>query len=93
MHINFIPLLALWILMAIGVAVMVAWRKVVGRQDDETIHVMDVGAVSHQVDVAHKLDVIDKWGKLLTIVTVVYGLVLGALYMYQSWVEMSRIGV
>lgn len=93
MHINFIPFLALWILMAIGVVVMVAWRKVVGRQDDETIHVMDVGAVSHQVDVAHKLDVIDKWGKLLTIITVVYGLVLGALYMYQSWVEMSRIGV
>jgi hypothetical protein len=93
MHINFIPFLGLWIVMAIVVIVMIAWRKVVSRQEDETLHVMDTGAVTHQVDVAHKLDVIDKWGKILTAVTIVYGLVLAALYLYQSWVEMSRIGV
>ena len=93
MHINFVPFLALWIVLAIGVIIMIAWRKVVSRGDDETLHVMDAGAVSHQVDVSHKLDTIDKGGKILTAVTVVYGLVLGALYMYQSWVEMSRIGV
>ena len=93
MNINFIPFLALWVVLAVGVIVMIAWRKVVARQEDETLHVMDVGAVSHQVDIAHKLDVIDKWGKIVTAITVVYGLVLGALYLYQSWVEMSHIGV
>jgi hypothetical protein len=93
MHINFIPFLALWIVLAIGVIVMIAWRKTVSRQDDETLHVMDAGAASHQLDVSHKLDTIDKWGKILTAITVIYGLVLGALYMYQSWIEMSRIGV
>jgi hypothetical protein len=93
MHINFIPFLALWLVLAVGVIVMIAWRKVVARQEDDALHVMDVGAVSHQVDVAHKLDVIDKWGKILTAIVVVYGLVLGGLYLYQSWVEMSHIGV
>lgn len=93
MHINFIPFLALWLVLAIGVIVMIAWRRTVARQDDETLHVMDVGAVSHQVEVAHKLDVIDRWGKILTAITVVYGLVLGGLYLYQSWVEMSHLGV
>jgi hypothetical protein len=93
MHINFIPFLTLWVVMAIAVIVMICWRKVVGRQDDETLHVMDVGAATHQVDISHKIDVIDKWGKILTVITVVYGVVLGALYLYQSWVSMSRIGV
>jgi hypothetical protein len=78
---------------AAAVIVLIAWRKVVSRGEDETLHVMDTGAVSHQVDVAHKLDAIDKWGKTLTVITVVYGLALGAFYMYQSWVQMSRIGV
>lgn len=93
MHLNFIPFLALWIVLALAVIAMIAWRKVVSRQEDETLHVMDVGAVTHQVDVAHKLDVIDKWGKILTAITVIYGLLLGALYLYQSWIEMSRVGV
>lgn len=93
MHINFIPFLGLWIVMAIGVIVMIARRRSVANQEDESLHVMDAGASTHQVEVAHKLDVIDKWGKILTAITIVYGLVMGALYLYQSWVEMSRIGV
>ncbi len=93
MHINFIPFLALWIAMAAVVIVMIARRRVVARQEDDSLHVLNMGAATHQVDVSHKLDVIDKWGKILTAITVVYGLLLGALYMYQSWVEMAHIGV
>ena len=93
MHINLIPFFALWVVMAIAVIVMIAWRKSVASHEDETLHVMDTGAVSNQVQVAQKLDVIDRWGKILTAVTVIYGLALGAYYMYQSWVAMSRIGV
>jgi hypothetical protein len=37
--------------------------------------------------VAQKLDLIDKWGKIVTVVTVVYGLIIGALYVYQSWMQ------
>lgn len=93
MHMNFIPFFGLWIVMAIGVIVMIAKRRSVAHQEDESIHVSDTGAVAHQVEINHKLDVIDKWGKILTAITVIYGLLLGALYLYQSWVQMSRIGV
>ena len=93
MNISLVPFIVLWIALALVVLGMVAWRKVVTRQEDETLHVMDTGAVSHQVEVSNKLDVIDKWGKLLTIVAVVYGLILAAVYLYRSWIEMSRIGL
>jgi hypothetical protein len=92
-NISLVPFIVLWIALALVVLGMVAWRKVVTRQEDETLHVMDTGAVSHQVEVSNKLDVIDKWGKLLTIVAVVYGLILAAVYLYRSWIEMSRIGL
>jgi len=53
------------------------------------IHVSDAGgsATSHQVSVAQKLDQIDKWGKTLTVVVVAYGVILAAIYVYQSWVS------
>jgi hypothetical protein len=39
------------------------------------------------VTVAQKLDQIDKWGKTLTVITAVFGIVLVGIYVYQSWVS------
>ena len=46
-----------------------------------------------QVGLSQRLDHIDKWGKILTIIAVVYGLILASVYFYQSWVASSSIGV
>ena len=93
MNINLTPYFVLWIVLAAVVLVMLIWRKAVTSHEDETLHVMDTGAVTQQMNVSHKLDVIDRWGKILTAIAVIFGLVIGALYMYQSWVAMSKIGV
>jgi hypothetical protein len=37
--------------------------------------------------VAHRLDQIDKWGKILTTLVVIYGVILGAVYVYRGWVS------
>jgi hypothetical protein len=37
------------------------------------------------VALASKLKMIDRWGKILTITTVVIGLWIAALYLYQAW--------
>lgn len=93
MNINLIPYFVLWLALAVVVIGMIIWRKNVTNHQDEALHVLDAGAVSQQVSVAHKLEVIDKWGKILTALAVIFGLVLGAIYMYQSWIAMSRMGV
>jgi len=46
--------------------------------------------VSHQAEVAHRLEIVDRWGKVLTIIVAVYGVALAAFYTYQMWVEGSR---
>lgn len=92
MNVNLLPYFVLWLVLAVTVIGMIVWRKTVTSHEDEALH-LDAGAVSQQVSVAHKIEVIDKWGKILTAITVLFGLALGAVYLYQSWVAMSRIGV
>jgi hypothetical protein len=50
------------------------------------------GALSQQTNMAQKLDMIDKWGKILTLITVVFGLLLAAAYIYGQFVGRSSLG-
>jgi hypothetical protein len=87
---NYIPFLALWGLMALSVLVLIIWRRQVAQDEDDSLHVLHAeSAVPRQMAVAHKLEVIDKWGKTLTILTVVAGFVIAAVYFYQLWVSTS----
>ena len=90
MSINLLPLLILEVLLVMIVVGMIVWRKLVSRNEDDQLHVLhSEGVAPQQAMVANKLDVIDKWGKLLTAVAAVVGLVLGALWVYQIWIQSS----
>ena len=92
MNINFTPWAVLWSVLAIVVLVMAGYRKVISDKEDETLHLSNPSASAQQVTVAHKLEVIDKWGKLLTIIAAAFGLLLGLAYTYQTWVQAGRLG-
>jgi hypothetical protein len=89
MNINFIPLIVVWGAMALSVLALIVWRKSVASEEDDQVHLLNTAAVPHQAEVAHKLDVIDKWGKIVTAVTVAFGVALAALFLYQSWIQTS----
>ena len=85
----YIPFVVLWCVLAVTVIGLIVYRRIVAVGEDDMIHIGDTaGAVtSQQVTVAQKLDQIDKWGKMLTVVAVAYGVVLAGIYVYQSWVS------
>ena len=92
---NLIPFLVLWVLLALTVLALFVWRKMVASKEDDNLHVLDGASAAksaEQLALAQKLEYIDKWGKISTIVTVAYGLVMAAFYVWMSWVQNSRLG-
>jgi len=93
-NINFLPFLVVWVLLAVTVVVLFLMHRSIARQEDAHLNVLETAAAAQQqVVLDRKLAVVDKWGKILTAVTVVSGLALAILYFIQSWEQMSRIGV
>jgi len=91
---SFVPFVVLWCVLAVVVLALIVWRKMVASQEDDNIHVLDgVSEVvsRHQVQLAAKLDMIDKWGKTLTVITVIFGIVLAAAFIYLGWVNGAKI--
>jgi hypothetical protein len=93
---TYTPFTFLWVLLAVAVLGLIGYRRIVSSKEDETLHLgsgTEAGP-AQQAAIAHKLDAIDKWGKLLTIVAVVYGLLLIAVYTYLTWLSPgSRMGL
>jgi len=86
-------MLALWIvwsaltLFLIGLAL---YRKFESHvHEDDLLHLAEGEAklIPNQVSTARLLDRIDSWGKRLTIVDVVFGVTLAAVFLYNAWQE------
>ena len=88
---NLFPLLIVWTVLALGVLALFLWRQAVARGEDDSLHVMH-GALTEQTSLAQKLEVIDKWGKIMTVITVVLGLLIAAAYVYGQFSGRSSVG-
>ncbi|HTT60475.1 MAG TPA: hypothetical protein VMG35_01490 [Bryobacteraceae bacterium] len=84
MNINLLPYAIFWGVLAIVVLFLIIYRKSVSAREDDSIH-LEGGMPSEQVALAHKLGVIDRWGKLLTVIVAIFGVALAAIYLYQTW--------
>ena len=77
----------LWSALTLFVISLAVFRKFTARRDDEFVHLSGAAdaAITQQAAVANRLDKIDHWGKLLTVVDVVFGVVLFAVTLYITW--------
>ena len=85
------PLIIVWSLLAVVVLGLFFWRQAIARSEDDSLHVMH-GTITSQTTLSQKLDVIDKWGKILTVITVVLGLLIAAAYIYGQFVSGPSVG-
>ena len=92
MNFNFVPLFIVWGILALVVLALFIWRKSVASNEDDTLHVMSAGVASQQSAMAQKLDMIDKWGKVLTVIVFVMGLLIAGAYVYAQFVGRSSLG-
>jgi hypothetical protein len=91
---NLIPFFVLWMLAGLTVLGLALYRKILTfHGDDELVH-LDAGEeklIPQQIALGHKRDVIDRWGKTLTVFTVVLGLLIGGVYLYQGWLTSVQL--
>ncbi len=77
---------AIWVVLVIAVVVIAAIRYSAARQLDRSVHVMEGDQqINEQLAERKSLDKMDFWGKCLTAVMIVYGLVLAFVYGYSLW--------
>jgi hypothetical protein len=91
MNFNLLPLLVVWTVLALAVLAMFIWRRSVASNEDDSLHLMH-GTLTQQTTVAQKLDVIDKWGKILTVITVLFGLLIAAVYVLAQFSGRNSLG-
>jgi len=74
------------IAMTVVVAMLALYRKVVARNEDDTVHLADgtVQLIAQQKKTGHDLCLIDRAGVTLTVATAVYGIALVAQYLYAG---------
>jgi hypothetical protein len=82
---NWTPHLVLLAAITLCILGLAVYRRRVARGEDDTLHVLegDQRYIPEQVKLASRLDVLDKWGKILTVVAVLYALILAAIYGYS----------
>jgi hypothetical protein len=84
---NLTPAVVIWATLAIATLGLALYRKLVSNSEEDLVHLGpgEERRIPEQVALASKLKMIDRWGKILTITTVVIGLWIAALYLYQAW--------
>jgi len=83
----FMPYFIAWVVLAIVLLVIAMYRRVIVEHEDDTIHIADERLTHDQEAMAKKVSRIDFWGKLLTIILIVWGVVMGAIYIYLGWAQ------
>ena len=76
-----------WAALTLFVIALALVRKFTSRNEDDIVHLSGApeAVISEQFSVATKLDKIDHWGKLLTVVDVAFGVVLALVTLYNTW--------
>ena len=82
-----------WVVSAVVVLCLALYRFALAGHEDESLHVSAVEAkqVAVQQQVFHKLNVVEFWGKLLTILVILYGLAIAGAYLYHAWLQSSQV--
>jgi uncharacterized membrane protein len=87
---NIMPLAVIWAVLATVVLALALYRRSIAAKEDDIVHV-NVDVTPKQEAVNKKLEAIDRWGKILTVIVVIYALVLLGLFLYSGWQNSGRI--
>ncbi|MCX6619740.1 MAG: hypothetical protein NTY38_01405 [Acidobacteria bacterium] len=91
----FTPLAISWAVLAVIVLTLAIYRSVLAGKNDQTVHISDLEApmIAQQVASAGRLEKVDRIGKTLTVIVLLYGLALAGAWIYQVWQQTGKAGL
>ncbi|MCS7316544.1 MAG: hypothetical protein RMI94_15540 [Bryobacterales bacterium] len=83
---------AIFLVLIAAIIVVAVYRARLSRMEQESLHVLgtDPAEISQKMTIAQKLLVVERWMKILVIVTVIYGIGLLGLFLWDAWERTSR---
>jgi len=84
--------LVVWAVLAVVVLALAGYRLSLSHQETDVLHLAagEASMISNQNEVAAKIKVVSRWGEILTVAAVLYGLALLAQYGYGLWTQGYR---
>ncbi|MEQ1948841.1 MAG: hypothetical protein ABL995_16745 [Bryobacteraceae bacterium] len=84
---NLTPIILLWAVLGLATLGLALYRIFVTHDEQDVVHLGagEERAIPQQVALAKRLTAVDKWGKTLTVITVLLGLMLACGYLYNGW--------
>ena len=83
---QFTSYVVVWSCLAIVVLALALVRYLVSLHEDDNLHLAssEKGMITKQMVFFQHLDAIDSWGKSLTTIALIGGLILAGIYLYQK---------
>jgi len=83
--------IAIWAVLSVGLLALIVYRRILASSESDILHIRDseFPLIPQQAAFARRVERVDFWGKLLTVVTICYGLILCAVFLYQVWIQTS----
>ncbi len=80
---------AVFAALVISTAALALYRKFLSMHEDDYVHLSEGEAkyIPQQVTMAHKLQAIDTWGKTLTVLSAVFGVLLVVVWAYFEFMK------
>jgi H+/Cl- antiporter ClcA len=84
-----------WIAFGLVVLGLAVYRKSIASTEKDWVHLAagEEQMVGEQVELAQRLNVIDRWGIWLTVVLALYGLVIGSMFIMRVWEAQKTMGM
>ncbi len=91
MNIDLTPYVVLFVVLGVVTLILAAYRWRVTENEEDVVRLGpgEEREIPKQVALARKVTAIDRFGKTLTVVTLVLGIGIGCTYLYKAWLDPS----
>ncbi len=85
--------IVIWAALGVVVLGLAIYRSTIAGREDDSLHMAagEAVIVSEQQRLGKRIEHVELWGKILTALLVVYGLVLAGIYLYNQWLQSGKV--